>query len=100
MTGIEMIAAERQRQIEVEGWTAEHDRQHTGGEIALAGAVYALWNALDETTHGEPHAELMAKLWPWDPEWLKPKGRLRNLTRAGALMAAEIDRILAEEATP
>lgn len=26
-TGIELIAEERQRQIEIEGWTAEHDKE-------------------------------------------------------------------------
>jgi hypothetical protein len=29
---IEEIAAERQRQREVEGWSDEHDDQHVGGE--------------------------------------------------------------------
>ena len=36
MTGVELIAAERQRQIEVEGWTPEHDDAHVGGR-ACAG---------------------------------------------------------------
>ncbi|HYK55029.1 MAG TPA: hypothetical protein VEV15_01015, partial [Flavisolibacter sp.] len=31
-TGIELIAAERQRQIEKEGYTAKHDTEHSGGE--------------------------------------------------------------------
>ena len=35
-TGIELIAEERKRQIEEEGWTAEHDDQQTDGEIAEA----------------------------------------------------------------
>lgn len=41
MNGAELIAAERRRQIEQEGWTPEHDDQHSGGELATAGAVYA-----------------------------------------------------------
>jgi len=34
--------------------------------------------------------------WPWDA-WFKPKDRLRDLARAGALIAAEMDRIIAEK---
>ena len=33
-TGIELIAEERQRQIEVEGWTADHDKWHTDESLA------------------------------------------------------------------
>jgi len=32
------IIAERQRQTSAEGWTAEHDDEHTEGEIASAAA--------------------------------------------------------------
>lgn len=40
MTGIELIAKERQRQIEQEGWTAEHDSQHTAGELLQCACYY------------------------------------------------------------
>lgn len=41
-TGVDLIAAERKRQIEKEGWTLQHDRdEHTGGELALAACCYA-----------------------------------------------------------
>jgi len=36
-------------------------------------------------------------LWPWDPNDHKPKRTLKNLIRAGALIAAEIDRIQREK---
>ena len=36
MSGIERIAKERQRQIEQEGWTPEHDDHHAEGEMAAA----------------------------------------------------------------
>ena len=39
--GAEMIAAERRRQVEKEGWTAEHDSGHPSGELAMAAACYA-----------------------------------------------------------
>lgn len=41
-TGVERIAGERRRQIEVEGWTAAEDDEHDSGSLAQAGAAYAL----------------------------------------------------------
>jgi hypothetical protein len=34
-SGIDLIAAERQRQIDAEGWTPEHDDEHAGGVLRL-----------------------------------------------------------------
>jgi hypothetical protein len=86
-TGIELIAEERQRQISVEGWTPEHDNKHENGEMAGAAAAYAL-----EST-GRNFDEQIAVVWPWDDEWWKPGDRIRDLVKAGALIAAEIDRL-------
>lgn len=44
MNGAELIAAERQRQIEREGWTPSHDDQHIHGELAAVAACYATPN--------------------------------------------------------
>lgn len=77
-SGAARITAERQRQITAEGWTPEHDQQHTHGELVAAAIFYA-----DDT---KPHT------WPWgNPP--KRRGRVRDLERAGALIAAEIDRL-------
>lgn len=40
-SGIEIIAEERKRQIEVEGWTSENDDLYTEGQLAIAGALIA-----------------------------------------------------------
>ncbi len=42
MTGIEIIAEERKRQIEKEGWTAEHDAEHCANDLAIAADHYAM----------------------------------------------------------
>lgn len=82
VTGAEMIAAERQRQVEVEGWTREHDDEHTFGELAKRAAALAVAHTdaivLDD---GE-------QVKPW-----KMHREPRSLVIAGALIAAEIDRI-------
>ncbi len=90
-TGIELITEERQRQIEKEGWTSGHDDLNINGELAIAASIYSntegnreLYGA-DETPVG----------WPWDKRWWKPTpdNRIKELTKAGALIAAEIDRL-------
>lgn len=98
-TGIELIAEERQRQIEKEGWTKEHDAQHTDGELALAAMCYADPNKYYHQESRYLHIRIPNKFWPknWDIQWFKPKDRIRDLVRAGALIAAEIDRIQNEQ---
>jgi hypothetical protein len=97
-TGAELIADERKRQIEVEGWSAEHDDQiHRPGDLALAGAVYALHmvGTLDSGPWGEKIRCCAESNWPWDSRRWKPtpEDPIRQLAKAGALIAAAIDRL-------
>lgn len=91
MNGVELIGAERKRQIEKEGWTPEHDDTHTAGEMASAAGVYALMAA---GYHVHNPRILVEHYWPlgWS-EYFKPKDKLSNLVREGALIAAEINRL-------
>lgn len=84
-TGVELIKQERKRQIEKEGWSLKHDQIHADGQLAIAASVYADI----ENNHK----------WPWDKESFKPtpNDRIKELTKAGALIAAEIDRLLSVE---
>ena len=86
--GVDLIRKERQRQIVKEGWNAQHDDLHTEGELAKAAACYAL------NLGGRYASEAIGKHWPWEWKWWKPKDRLSDLVRAGALVAGEIDRLL------
>lgn len=99
-TGIELIAEERQRQIEVEGWTKDHDKKHDSGQLSAAAAAYAFAPFMkDEIRDG--YRTPPAPMWPqyWLAKWWKPcpQDRVRELQKAGALIAAEIDRLLALE---
>lgn len=100
MNGVELIAAERKRHVSEEGWTPEHDDEHRGGEMAGAAICYA--TPEDEREyHGGPTFRSHAPAgWPWDADWWKPcaEDRIRELVKAGALLAAEIDRL--KRATP
>ena len=90
--GADLIREERRRQQEVEGYDAMHDRHHTPQVLCRAAIGYAL--------HEDPSklvADAAANLWPWNKEYWKPKDQLRNLVRAGALIAAAIDRLQYEQ---
>lgn len=92
MNGAELIAAERRRQVEAEGWTPEHDDEHQGNALAWAGRCY-----IDAATIPAGQREFVTRPplnWPWDASWWKPDiDPIRNLVKAGALIAAEIDRL-------
>lgn len=82
MTGQQLIAAERQRQIEAEGRSPEHDDKQ--GAEALESAAFCYRDAAGEESAQPPQ-------WPWSDQWWKPKSRQRNLQRAGALYQAAAD---------
>ncbi len=86
------VLAERQRQVEAEGWTPEHDDHHDNGQMAVAAGYYALASGYPhERDIG--HASIVPTYWPWAPAWWKPSKARRNLIKAGALILAEIERL-------
>lgn len=90
---VEAIALERLRHIEEEGWSPEHDDAHDKGELSGAAACYVL-NSL---SIGAPRLKdavvrMVRELWPWADAWWKPKTPQRDLTRAAALIVADIAR--------
>lgn len=111
-TGAQLISEERARQIAKEGWSTAHDDEHGDGSLAMAAACYALpkremrraTRTEDRDLAGRGDGPVwvrmrisyrIPRLWPgsWHPSWWKPKDRVRDLVRAGALIAAEIDRL-------
>lgn len=90
------IAAERQRQIDAEGWSEDHDDEHPIGQLARAAGCYALSAGRDGSDDGFFDCVVDAAIhhsWPWDRSWWKPKDRRSDLVRAGALIVAEIERL-------
>lgn len=78
------VLAERRRQVEVEGWTPEHDDEHGDGSMAVAAACYADTERPDGMCPGR---------WPWLAKHWRPHSRRRDLVRAAALLLAEIERL-------
>jgi hypothetical protein len=101
MNGAARIATERERQLAVEGYKPEHDAEHASCEIAFAAIAYSI-AAVDQVNGAvcvdpEEDPQAPGRWWPWEPETWKPSADpVRNLEKAGALIAAEIDRLLAE----
>lgn len=87
--GIAEVVKERIRQVEGEGWTPEHDDQWINGELILAAISYAMQSILLAGARA---------LWPWSGKWWKPGSPQRDQVKAGALIAAEIDRLRRKDA--
>lgn len=91
MNAIKLIQTERFEQRSKHGFDAAHDDTATKGEIGLAAMCY-LQHALGTDAHRELYALTPSCLWPWEIQWWRPKTRIEDLTRAGALIVAEIER--------
>ena len=95
-TALAKIIGERARQLTQEGYTPEHDDEHTEGQLALLAAAYAL-SSRDEgfisskKTMAMQQLENALLLYNWS---FKPKDHIRDLVRAGALILAELERRL------
>ena len=87
-TGAELIAEERLRQVDLEGYSLEHDISWNRPDQFLKAAVAYVLTAI-----GGRYSQTATSWWPkeWDPAMFKPKDFFRDLVRAGALIAAAID---------
>lgn len=111
LPGIALIKAERERQMrrttkfeDGEGWSLEHDDGHTDKELIRAALCYvdqylrlghfpvAFEGGLMRYKKTVPPPR-----WPWDESYWNPQDPMRDLVKAGALIAAEIDRLLRKD---
>lgn len=84
------------------GYTANHDDAHHGGELAEAAACYAAASAGNgeiftlDLANKEAGKFVFSELWPWDDHHDRrdDHSRLQLLSMAGALILAEIERLL------
>lgn len=107
MNGIELITAERQRQISSERWNDDHDDEHEDGALAMAAVCYAACEPVYIQILLSGGGVYFKDPWPWDCDFdkrpmaedgervydLAADVRIRQLVKAGALIAAEIDRL-------
>lgn len=95
LTGIELIAKERQEQIEKHGFDAVNDSEYNNESLLMAAVTYALPDK--ERSYSLVNMEV-PESWPFHDMYWKPSpnNRVKELIKAGALIAAEIDRLNAQ----
>jgi hypothetical protein len=83
---LELVRAERLKQINKHGHTPEYDDDHVDGEIADAAACYA--NTINSN-------EELILYWPWEPEYFKKEEKTRKdqIITACAMLMAEHERL-------
>lgn len=95
VTGAALISAERARQHTEEGYDDKHDAEHA---VELS---WGAWSLLDHVASGGLPDAPPPKMWPWQAvDWKPEATAVRMLVKAGALIAAEIDRRLARGERP
>lgn len=93
-SGVDLIAAERVRQVEVKGFDAAHDDGHANGDIAIAAAALTLYTTDAEEPVLAHRTEDYRNTWMAElVRSCKGKPDIRKLAIAGAMIAAEIDRL-------
>lgn len=109
--GARRIVLERRRQIQQEGWSLEHDDTLTNHQLVWAAICFAAPERVYMLKHSVTPADPVLAfhdLWPkgLDPAFDKrpthrktvtTRQRIRLLEKAGAMLAAEIDRLLRVE---
>jgi hypothetical protein len=99
-SGIDLIRAERQRQIILEGYDANNDdslvdpTDKRNWELPLVEAAIAYADQVAMQAHPHDAGAAVHERWPWHASFWKPSTPIRMLVKAGALIAAEIDRRL------
>lgn len=93
--GGSIIAKERLRQIEKFDWSPAHDDQYNAGELLIYSQY---WMSMEELVAVRENAKKFLQEYGgsgWGDEWFKYDERtpVERLARAGALIAAEIDRV-------
>lgn len=87
-TGIELIAIERQEQVERHGYTVDQDAGYVNNELISGAKAYLCAHKHEEGWSTFPAA------WPFGMTSFKPsEDKIKNLVKAGAMIAAEIDRL-------
>lgn len=97
---IDLVIKERMRQVDKYGYTDEHIKNspedYGDEELARAAAVYSLPEGYRFWSEGR---DRVSSFFPWDNEYWKPSpdDRIKELTKAGAMIVAEITRLLNTE---
>lgn len=84
-TGIEQITEERAKQISKYGYTGYHDSGYKNKELLRGALTYLGQCIYDDFPIND--------IWPFEMKYLHDEGYVENLKKAGAFIAAELDRL-------
>ena len=84
-TGIEQINEERTKQIDKYGYSPSHDSNYKNKELLFAALAY-----INTAIYGSGSG---SEDWPFEIKFFHDDGYVENLKKAGALIAAELDRL-------
>lgn len=98
LNGTSIIGCERQRQLR-KGWSQNHDQFHSRGQLIVTAAKIALYGT--DYIAGGPDGNELFDDWKIIKKWEEKEGNperreIRLLGIAGALIAAEIDRLMSK----
>lgn len=101
-TGVDYIAEERATHPG-RGYDAEHDKGHAGplASAAISYGAFASVTIREGLTQDQAlqAKDIVPPMWPWSSFYWKPTGDpITDLAKAGSLIAATIDSLLAEQA--
>jgi len=85
MKGIDLIREEREKQIVKHNYDRNHDNSHRNKELLFGALAY-----LKSSIYG---TEVGRKDWPFENKYWHPEGYIDCLKKAGAFIAAELDRL-------
>ncbi|PJG67788.1 hypothetical protein [Acinetobacter seifertii] len=92
------VLNERERQIQIKGWTNEHDDAYEKNELTRAASGYVNHVVGRSWTYNKERPETyrdeeVPEFWPWAGNFWKPKSPREDLVRAAAILIAEIERL-------
>lgn len=95
-TGSELIAEERQRQLSL--YLPIDDQNYNNDELVRAAISYSIPSVITSKPNKGLGVFISLKrefFWPWNVKGFNPSpdNRVKELVKAGALIASEIDRI-------
>lgn len=99
VVGTKLIEQYREEQISKHNWSVQHDIDvNKDGQFVQAAVSYlSATNQVQVKTATGPITVRPLDIWPsnWSTNWFKAgDDKIKNLSKAGALIAAEIDRLL------
>lgn len=94
-TAIDLVAAERKRVIEEEGFNHEHDKQYEHQELVRASVSYIIKPMLGKDDY--QFTGHIPYLWPFNPAWYKSTSRVKDLIKGIQFALAELEQELIRE---